>query len=411
MIKKNSCIGLLLILLFGIIICISSCGNKEEKKTGYDGSEFDISSRQDNSLKAKLTKIDNNYKLTIKGSGNAIDYSRKENVPWNAVSKKISEVEIEEGIENIGNYFFYATTISSFIIPSTCTRAEEFSFPADAKIYSYGDNLDLVSTNPVYYYSYDKPTENSSSYWHMFNGIPLVWDKYKILFIGNSFTYYPNPPYNAENPGVPNIFKELAESMKLDVEVDYVTKGAWTLKKFADASDECGAIVDSKLRASDDYDFVLLQEQSTTPVNNYNSFNQGVKSLVKKISETQKNCEVILYSTWGFPSEVNPSGNFTSVGVMEGLIREAYEKCASELDLRVSYVGKAFTDVYDNHKDINLYWTDSKHQAYTGAYLSACVHLETLLNVNVTYATYTGSLSSDVAAVLREVAHKTVSNK
>jgi hypothetical protein len=93
---------------------------------------------------------------------------------------------------------------------------------------------------------------------------------------------------------------------------------------------------------------------------------------------------------------------------MEALIREGYEKCADEFKLPISYVGKAFTYVYDNHKNINLYWSDDKHQSYAGAYLSACVHISTLFGVDVRNATFNGELDQETATTLKNVAYNTV---
>ena len=67
--------------------------------------------------------------------------------------------------------------------------------------------------------------------------------------------------------------KQLAGvDLGVELEIDFVVKGAHTLKKFANASDEKGKIVDELLRSNDDYDYVILQEHSTTPANDYNSF-------------------------------------------------------------------------------------------------------------------------------------------
>ena len=95
---------------------------------------------------------------------------------------------------------------------------------------------------------------------------------------------------------------------------------------------------------------------------------------------------------------------------MEGLIRDAYIRCAQENSLRVSHVGEAFTYVYENHKDINLYWKDDKHQSYAGAYLSACVHLATIFGVDVRSANFTGDLDNKTATTLQEVAYNVVFN-
>ena len=393
---------IVLVLLFSIVF--TSCKDKEQDNKGYDGRVFDISLNNDQSLVAKITKVGINYELVITGRGEAKTYSKKELVPWNAISKNIIKVVIEEGITSIGDYYFSSCTLNSYIVPSTVKKINVNSFNSNATIYSYSTlPIEENCPNTVYYYS-ETSKNGSSQYWHMVNGNPVIWQTLKVLFIGNSFTYY---PYKDANPAVPLIFKSLADNLGLDVEIDFVVKGSHNLRKFADANDEQGKIVDQKLKASNDYDFVIIQEQSTTPMNNYNNFKQGVEALLNKVKATQENCQVVLYSTWGYPSGLNTS-TLSTISAMEALIREGYEKCADEFKLPISYVGKAFTYVYDNHKNINLYWSDDKHQSYAGAYLSACVHISTLFGVDVRNATFNGELDQETATTLKNVAYNTV---
>ena len=397
----------IIFLLFIFTITLYSCKKEDNKNNGYDGRTFDISLNQDGKVMAKTTKVGVNYELVISGSGAVKSYDKKELVPWNAISKKITSVKIEEGIENIGNYYFYSCTLDSYYIPSSVIEVEENSFNSNATIYSYStDVITSDSLNQIYYYSETKPT-TSGKYWHMVGVNPVVWEKVKMLFIGNSFTFYPSSHFSDTNPGVCYLTNEIAKKLGVELDIDFVVKGAHTLKKFANASDEKGKIVDELLKSNNDYDYIILQEHSTTPANDYNSFNAGVKSLVAKINETQTNAQVYLYSTWGFPSGVNNS-LFSSVSVMEGLIRDAYTKCASENEVKVSYVGEAFTKVYEDHKDINLYGSDDKHQSYAGAYLSACVHLSTILGIDVRGAEFYGELDATVARTLQNVAYDIV---
>ena len=392
-------------LLLVMALVMSSCQQQQGSSSGYDGREFDISVDQDKSVTAKIKKTGINYEITISGEGVGLSYDTKEEVPWNAIIKRINKVTIEEGIENIGSYYFYAATLTEYFVPSSVTFIEENSFNESAKIYSYRTSgLNASCVNDVYLFSATKPSE-SGVYWRMVGNNPTVWEKYKFLFIGNSFTYYPTSEFSESNPGVCSIFNSLATNLNLDVEVDFVTKGSHTLKKYASATDEKGAIVDQKLRAASDYDFVILQEQSTTPVNDYNSFNTAVGSLISKIEETQKNCKVYLYATWGFPSAITTNGIYSSVEEMEGMIRNAYTRCANENEINVTYVGEAFTYVYNRYNQINLYSNDNKHQSYAGAYLSAAVHLSSMLKVDVREATFKGSLTQQNAELLLNVAY------
>ena len=101
---------------------------------------------------------------------------------------------------------------------------------------------------------------------------PMKDKTYDILFIGNSYTYY--------NSTVPTEFKNIAASAGYTVNVDSVTKGGYTLLKFADSQDNMGAQVHEKL-STKKYDFVFIQEQSHTPVTNRENFYAGARALVQ----------------------------------------------------------------------------------------------------------------------------------
>ena len=350
----------------------------------YDGRVFDISVNQDNSLTATSTKEGNNYVLTISGSGAALDYDGKNKVPWNPIAKRISKITIEEGITNIGSYYFRAVKLPYIILPSTVSSVGTYSFAHDMVVYTYGSYIS--SPNDIYYYSETEPTQRGN-YWHMVDGEPAVWvvpslEPVVLLFIGNSFTYRPG---TEQMPTVPDYVERIAESMGQEVAIDFVVKGSHTLTKFADPSDSEGAKVEQRL-TTNQYDYVILQEQSTTPINNYNTFLTAVKKLKKRIDETQEHCTTVLYETWGTPYNVTnePTKYGTTVGEMESMLRDAYRSAGSEADCNVHYVGKAFTYAYET-LGYNLYdASDNRHQNSFGAYLSAAVHVKSLFGFTMT---------------------------
>lgn len=405
MIKKYVNIVLMIVLSISLLF-ISSCSKQKPTGTDYDGKSFDISVKQDKSVIATTTKVGNDYQLVLSGTGEVKSFTSKQNVPWNAISKKIVSVNIDEGIENIGDYYFYSLTLDHYFLPSSIIEVEEHSFNETAIIYSYSTSkVSTLCANKVYYYSSSKP-QVDDEYWHKIGDDILIWKQYKLLFIGNSFTYYPTDLFSVDNPAVCSIIKDVAKSLDIDLFVDFVVKGTYKLSQFASSSDELGKVVEEKLNARSDYDYVILQEHSTTPVNSYNSFNTAVAAIKSKVEKNQKNAQVVLYSTWGYPSAISETSIFSSVSAMEKLLTDAYDKCAEENELKVNYVGKAFTYVYENCPEISLYGSDDKHQTYAGAYLSACVHLSSLLSVDVRNVTFNGELDSNVASKLREVAYQ-----
>ena len=386
----------LFILSFILISVSCSSGGGYSSQAGYDGRQFDISLAQDGSLIATSTKNGNYYDLTITGSGKAIDYDKKELVPWNPIIKKISSVKINEGIENIGDFYFYSLPLDYFILPSTVSSVGDNSFNVESYIYTYGSKIENLDN--IYYYSQFKPTDSGNYFYLDKDGIPHIWEICSVLFIGNSFTYYAG---NATDPSVPKYFELIAENLNQEVNVDYVLKGSHTLTKFASVDDEYGQIVDEKLREND-YDYVILQEQSTTPIENYNTFLSAVKSLKVKIDNYQDDCQTILYETWGSEKAIEGT-KYQSVGEMELDLRTAYQNAGKETGCQVNYIGKAFTYVYEN-LDINIYYEDNRHQNNLGAYLSAAVHVKSLFGFNVSNCDEYAGLNEEECKALLSVA-------
>ncbi len=343
------------------------------------------------------------YILTVEGSGAMPDYSSESQTPWYGRAGRVTSIEIGDGITYIGDYTFAGCAYVDYVIlPQSVTGIGSNSFNSNIMICSYG----AVTTSDgatVYLYSEGLPS-GSGMYWHYVLGTPFVWinsvitDELKVLFIGNSFTYYND---------LPSLFAEVANGAGADVEVDSVTAGAYNLVSFASETDEYGAQVAQKL-AENEYDIVILQEQSTRPITSYSLFLQGATSLIEKINATQESCDVYLYQTWGYPSAITGSGNYADIPTMEAALRTAYENCASATGATVAYVGRAFTYVYSNYADINLYNEDNQHPSYEGSYLAACVLAATIMGCDPTGTTFTGSLDQSVAVILQAAAYSVV---
>ena len=371
---------------------VVGCTAKDNQNQTYDGRVFDISVKQDKSLTATSKKVGTNYTLEISGEGEAIDYNKKEAVPWNPFIKKINAVTINDGIENIGDYYFYSLPLEYFVLPESVLSVGDNSFNKNSVIYTFGEKLNNIS-NDVYYYSETKPT-TQGNYFYMDNGVPVIWvlKQLSFLFIGNSFTYRGVNTGNKDNPEVPMYFGEIARNLGFDVLIDSVCEPSYSLTKFADKNDVRGKDVEDKL-THNKYDYVILQEQSTTPINNYDTFSTAAAKLKTRINQTQTNCQTILYETWGTPynttkegtSEPDKYGN--SVTAMEAKLRTAYTNVGGEINSQVNYVGKAFSEAFDK-EHIDIYADDDRHQNGYGAYLSAAVHVRSIFRASVSNNTY-----------------------
>lgn len=223
--------------------------------------------------------------------------------------------------------------------------------------------------------------------------------EYKILFIGNSFTYFNDMP-NA-------IFGEICRSAGYNVIVDSVTHGGYHLYKHADPADPCGKLVEEKLNENK-YDYIILQEQSGSPVATPGLFYDGVRALAKKASEN--GAKLFLYETWGYKegySKLTTHGGDTVK--MEMMLRAAYTAIGEEIGAEVIYVGAAMTDIYVSHKEINTYASDLFHPSAEGSTLAAFTIFSRIFGADPRQISYNGVCASDEAAkALKAAAYSAV---
>ena len=89
----------------------------------------------------------------------------------------------------------------------------------------------------------------------------------RILFIGNSYTYFNN---------MPETFRRIAESEGEAWEVAAVYKGGWAFDRFANPEDVMHAPLAEKLAQK--WDVIFMQEQSTRPVDGKENFLAGAQA-------------------------------------------------------------------------------------------------------------------------------------
>ena len=201
-------------------------------------------------------------------------------------------------------------------------------------------------------------------------------DNFEVLMIGNSFTYY-------------NDLADLTNIMSKDMGVTWnakaITLGSHSLLEDCDPDDQLGKVILKDLKANQ-YTDIILQDKSNYPYNHYTEFKKGVVGMKEIINEHQTNADITLYETWGYISE----NWVATIPEMEDVIRYNTALVAKNNNLAVSYVGQAFTHIYENYPDINLYHSDNRHPSFAGSYLAALIHLATLTGLHVTSVKYQG---------------------
>ncbi len=211
-----------------------------------------------------------------------------------------------------------------------------------------------------------------------------------ILFIGNSFTFFNDMPFS--------IFQKICEGADISVSIKSITCGGYRLCQFADPENEYGKQVFNEFE-SNPIDIVILQEQSRTPVTNFDIFYSGAEKLVAMAKA--KGAEVYLYQTWGYKEGHNllPDCGGTTA-VMASKLKDGYCKAAELLGINVSPVGDAFLDVHTN-SDINLYNPDLFHPSPEGSTLAALVLFSTIFKKKTSDIAFESSLDENTVKYLK----------
>ena len=216
---------------------------------------------------------------------------------------------------------------------------------------------------------------------------------YSILFIGNSYTYYNDMPKA--------IFEKLTLAAGYTATVTAITKGAWTLEKFADPTDEYGKKVEAALTGGEKYDYVILQEQSLRPAIDPDRFFAAVENLAAHIRAT--GATPLLYATWGRHSEsADLQKHSLTNETMTYRLAASYAAIGERLSIPVMHVGLAFREIYTGESGIDLYNPDLSHPSYAGSYLAAATIYAHIFEEEA--PVWDGELAPADAALLRKTA-------
>ena len=177
--------------------------------------------------------------------------------------------------------------------------------------------------------------------------------KLRVLFIGNSYTYFNN---------LPDMFSHLAASAKppRQVETQMVVRGGWTLKMHWEDGAALKALQQSK------WDYVVLQEQSLLPITNPEMMHQYARLFDAEIKKA--GAKTIFYLTWA--RQDHPE--------MQAKLSEGYQSIARELGALVAPVGIAWQNAFKENPQTVFHIEDKSHPNPAGSYMAACVLYATI---------------------------------
>lgn len=228
----------------------------------------------------------------------------------------------------------------------------------------------------------------------------------KLLFIGNSLTFYYDIPGTLANlAGAANDwFTYRSDLVSGSTLQDHIS------------NQNTMALIDSGA-----FDIVMLQEysnRSTIPNDRDNLMYPAARTFSAHV--TAHGEKTMFYETWGYPYGdpghcwlYDTPAEYQGCGSVNMLIavRMGYARIANELSAAISPVGLAWLTVLTERPDINLYYntTGDYHPNPTGSYLGACVHYASIFGRSPVSNPYIGLLAdASLAAYLQSVAERTV---
>ena len=195
----------------------------------------------------------------------------------------------------------------------------------------------------------------------------------RVLFIGNSYTYYHS---------MPRMVEELAQAAGQEVETRAFTRGGSTLLEL-ELHAELRTLLNEK------WDYIVLQEHSSFGLSSWNGeltindpsyFLQGARLLALRTKAS--GAKVILYATWARKNHPE----------FQPYLDYGYHAAARELaaisPVTVAPVGRAWAAIRDlqareqqsrePQPAIELFDPDGSHPSVNGSYLAACVIMRTI---------------------------------
>lgn len=171
----------------------------------------------------------------------------------------------------------------------------------------------------------------------------------KILFVGNSYTYFWN---------LPQVVNSMGTSIDHDLMTRQSTAGGASLK---DHWNRNKGLVSRATISDNSWDYVVIQNHSMSAINNKAEFHQYGTEMIELVKS--KDAHPILYITWA--REFNP--------LMQSAINSEYMKLAASSKVDAIPVGPIWDIVKKLRPDLKLYDPDGSHPSPIGTYLTGLI--------------------------------------
>lgn len=236
-------------------------------------------------------------------------------------------------------------------------------------------------------------------------GLEAKTDSLRILFIGNSYTYYHDLPVKV---------KKIASNIGLDncvnIAFQMYAPGGYTLKRHLQNKNELLAIKQGK------WDYVIIQEQSSAPAKSTEivckETYRHARQLDSLIHVHNPYAKVIFYMTWGHKNRCKHKiENYPIIETYEGMqerLKVSYLEMAYTNNAWCAPVGMAWKEMRKEKPSVPLYSDDGTHPSIIGTYLAANVIWATIYQKAYKSAFIVDGLDKELAEYIQGLAQKTV---
>lgn len=222
-------------------------------------------------------------------------------------------------------------------------------------------------------------------------------DTTRILFIGNSFTYFNN---------MPQMVKAFADSAGFPTIIGMHAPGGISV---GDTSQGNMAHMNNpllfQLIRSRKWDFAVIQDNQGRFVRDSATFPghskvvQGHLNIMDSVKANNSCAKIVLFAGWAFKNGSPPFGN-TGIEMIKRILVN-YCVLNDTMKEVIAPIGEAWIKSHSQIPAVNLWDSDDAHPSYAGSYLTASVIFSTIFSTNCLPLMYSGGLPPFTAANLR----------
>ena len=227
------------------------------------------------------------------------------------------------------------------------------------------------------------------------NAVPVV-DSKRMVFIGNSFTYY---------YGTAFMFKEIARTEGHQVDAYIGVKGSQSF------SDHVRLFMSQEALKQGNFDYAFLQDSSPNQAeygeNGTKTLLDAANTLNSQTLSYSPSCQIVYERTWACTAD-----NYRGYGSYDKLdywIKTGTERLVADVDHKdviISPIGLGFRVARE--QGLNLIYSDNKHQNRQGAYMKACINYLFVYKTRFTSNVSNCGLDAATAKSIRDIAERVV---